>query len=183
MAFLSAVTQLDGDLLIPLADARTHLNLTATADDSFHDAAVRSLRDAAADWVENYTGRSLQSRQFQWDVDGFCSGIRLPRVPVTNVGAVNYFNASGVNTALTGADWRVGSDVLMAAAGTTWPADDGTSGGVRITFTAGYANTAAVPDLLIVAVKLAMTAMFEERANPDFSGAIRCAYPFWVPVL
>ena len=164
----------DGDTILPLADARVHLNLTS--DDSFHDAAVEELRDAAIGWVEGYTGLSLQSRNFTWATDRFTSRMRLPMGPVTAIVGVSYYGSAGTDTVL--ASWYFGNGMLTAAQGSTWPYASGQPGGIRITFTAGFANAAAIPPFLLAAVKLAMSAMFEDRSNPDFSGAMRCADQF-----
>ncbi len=171
---LTALAPFDGDTILPLADARVHLNLTA--DDDFHDAAVESARDGAIGWVESYSGRSLQAREFEWSADQFCSVIRLPIGPVSAVDGISYYDSEGTDTALVEGDWVSGRDRVVASG--SWPYANGDPGGVRITFTAGYATAADIPTNLIAAVKLAMTAMFEDRSNPDLTAAMRCADAF-----
>ena len=171
---LTALAPFDGDTILPLADARVQLNLTA--DEDFHDAAVGDARDSAIGWVESYTGKSLQAREFEWAADQFCSVIRLPIGPVSGVDGISYYNSEGTDTALAEGDWVSGRDRVVAS--TSWPYANGDPGGVRITFTAGYASAADIPPNLMAAVKLAMTAMFEERSNPDLTGAMRCADAF-----
>lgn len=178
---LTPLTPADGDTILPLADARVHLNLTA--DDSFHDTAVLALRDAAINWVENYSGRSLQSRQFEWTADRFTSAMRLPIGPATAVDEISYYDGDGTDTALTSDDWRLGNSVVMAAFGTSWPYAGSAPDAVRIKFTAGYLTADDIPPMLLAAVKLAMTAIFEDRANPNLSGAMMCADQFRTPLL
>lgn len=168
---LTALDPFDGDTILPLADARAQLNLTT--DDSYHDAAVRAARDAAIDWAEGYTGFSLQERQFYWAIDRLGTTIRLPRSPVTSVDGASYFDLDGTDTALEEAEWYLGNDALIAVSGATWPLSNGS--GLRITFSAGFALPADIPPYIMAAIRLAMTAMFEDRSNPDLSGAIRCA--------
>lgn len=173
---LTPLAPADGDAILPLADARTHLNLTAS--DDYHDDAVTALRDAAISWAEGYAGRSLDSRQFLWRLDRFTSVVRLPIGPVSAVNAISYYASDGADTALVAADWYLGGDKLWAAHGATWPVASGAPGGVRITFTAGYALPADIPPYLLAAVKLAMAAMFEDRSSPDLTAAMRCADQF-----
>jgi uncharacterized phiE125 gp8 family phage protein len=179
---LTALTPADGDSILSLADARAHLNLTA--DDSFHDTAVIALRDAAIDFVETYTGKALSQRMFEWTVDRFTSVIDLPIGPVaSDDAAISYYNSDGIDTALVEGDWFIGRGRVVAAAGQTWPYANGLPGGVRITFKAGYALPADIPPMLIAGVKLAMTAMFEDRASPDLTAAMRCCDGHRSPVL
>jgi uncharacterized phiE125 gp8 family phage protein len=166
---LTAQAPIDGDTILPLADARVHLNLTA--NDTFHDAAVTGARDAAISWTENYTGQSFQERDFLWETDQFRCEMRLPIGPVTEVTDVEYFDTAGADTALTDADWLLTAGVLSAAIGSTWPYGSG----VRVTFTAGYAAAVDIPGNLLAAMKLAMTAFFENRSDPDLAGAMRVA--------
>ncbi len=178
---LTPLAPADGNAVLSLDDARAHLNLTA--DDSFHDNSVLALRDAAIDFVEGYTGKALSRRLFLWTADQFCSVIHLPIGPVvSDDAAISYYASDGTDTALTDADWFFGRDRLIAAEGTSWPYTNDSPGGVRITFTAGYLEAADIPPMLLAGVKLAMTAMFENRSAPDLSGAVRCCDQYRTPL-
>lgn len=170
----------DGDTILPLADARVHLNLTA--DESYHDDAVTAARDAAISWAENYTGHSFQDREFIWTTTTFTSLMRLPIGPVTGVDGISYYDGDGTDTALDAADWFHSGNNLAAAFNTSWPYAYGQDG-IRITLTAGYAVPADIPPMLLAAMKLAMTAMFEDRSSPDLTAAMRCADMFRTPLL
>jgi uncharacterized phiE125 gp8 family phage protein len=169
---LTALAPFDGETILPMADARAHLNLTA--DDTHHDDAVEGARDAAISWAESYTGRSLQERDFLWQVDQFQSVLSLPIGPATSA-VVEYYDSDGADTEIDAADFYLGNDRLTAALNASWPYADGRPGGVRVTITAGYALPADIPFNLMATVKLAMTAFFENRSNPDLAGAMRVA--------
>lgn len=166
---LTSLAPIDADAILPLADAKSHLNLAET--DTYNEPKVEAARADAIAWAEDETGASLQERQFMWTADEFVSRMRLPRYPVTGVDEINYYGGDGVDTALDVADWYFGSNAVAAAAGTSWPTASGQPGSVRITFTAGYALATDIPFNLLAAVKLAMTAFFENRSNPDLTGA------------
>lgn len=172
---LTALAPFDGDTILPLADARVQLRLTA--NDTFHDDAVEGARDAAIGWVEDYTGRSLEERDFLWSVDQFKSVLTLPIGPADSA-VVAYYDSDGTDTTIAEADYYLGNGKLTAAINAAWPYADGRPGGVRITITAGYALPADIPPHLLAAVKLATTAFFENRSNPDLSGAMRVADQF-----
>jgi uncharacterized phiE125 gp8 family phage protein len=175
---LTALAAFTGEDILPLADAKVHLNITA--DDTSDDDVIEALRDAAISWAEGYAAQSLQSRRFKWTQDRFCSLISLPIGPVSAVNSVEYYNTDGTDTAVDAAIYVLSDDKIVTAQNETWPSDLALDwpGGVRITFTAGFANTAAIPFYLLAAVKLAMTAMFENRSNPDLTGAMRAADQF-----
>jgi uncharacterized phiE125 gp8 family phage protein len=172
---LTPLAPFDGETILPLADAKVQLNIAA--ESTFHDDAVTDARDAAVGWCEGYSGKSLQERDFLWIVDQFKSVMSLPIGPAT-AATISYYDNDGVDTEVDAADFYLGNDNLSAAISATWPSADGRPGGVRITVTAGYALPADIPPYLLSSVKLATAAMFENRSNPDLSGAMRCADQF-----
>lgn len=167
------------ELVLPLDEAKRHLNVL---DDSFDDL-ISDLRDEAIDWVERYCSVSLYLREFQWVQDRFTSSIKLPIGPLGEVTAISYYDSAGTDTALAEGDWYIGRGSIVAMPGTAWPSDDGRPGGVRVTFTAGYAHASEIPGMLLSAVKVAIAAMFANREQPDFAGAMRCCDRVRVPAL
>lgn len=168
---LTELAPFDGDTILSLADARQQLNLTV--DDTFYDQKVEDARDDAISWLEGYASISLQERQFLWVVDQFSCFIELPRSPVTGVDEVSYYDGTGADLMIDAADYIFGRDRLAPAIGAAWPYANGYPGGVRITFTAGYSTE--IPLNVMRALKLAMTAFFENRSNPDLRVAMAVA--------
>jgi uncharacterized phiE125 gp8 family phage protein len=175
---LTALDAFTGEDILPLADAKVHLNITAV--DTSDDDVIEDLRDDAISWAEGYTAQSLQSRDFRLTQDRFCSLISLPIGPVSATASVKYYNTDGTDTTVDAGTYVLSDDKIVTAQDETWPSDVAVAwpGGVRITFTAGYATAADIPFYLLAAVKLAMTAMFENRSNPDLTGAMRAADQF-----
>lgn len=172
---LTALAPADGETILPLADAKVHLNLTE--DDTFHEPAIEAARKDAIGWLEGYSEQSLQERDFLWTLDQFTSRMRLPIGPVASDGVVSveYYDSEAVDTTVDAADYVVGGGILAAASGSSWPYANGDPGGVRITFMAGYAAAEDIPFNLMAALKLALTAFFQNRSAPDLSGAMRLA--------
>lgn len=173
---LTSLDAFTGEDILPLADAKVHLNITA--DDTDHDDAIEAARDDAISWAEGYTGRSFQERQFLWTLDQFCSRIVLPIGPVSTADTVEYYDSDGTDTEVDASDYVLGNDTVIAASDASWPYADGRPGGVRVTFTAGYSDPADIPAYLMASVKLALTALFEDRGNPEMAGAMRAADQF-----
>lgn len=170
---LTPLAPFDGDTILPLEEARVQLNLTE--DDTHHDDAVTSSRDLAIGWLEPYAGVSLQERQFLWELDQFETYISLPRGPVSGIDGVSYYDWEGDDLAIDAADYIFGRNRLAPAVGAAWPYANGYPGGVRVTFTAGFATADDIPQNLMASLKLAMTAFFENRSNPDLRVAMMVA--------
>lgn len=178
---LTPLAPFDADAILSLEDARTQLRLTE--DDTFHEPRLIAARKSAIAWTERFTKLSLQERQWQWTTDYFTSRIALPIGPVTAIDGISYYDRDGVDTDLVEADWYFGNNVIVAATGTAWPYANGFPGGVRVTFTAGYATADDIDGDLLEVVKLAMSAFFENSTAPDMAGAIRQANLIRVPSL
>jgi uncharacterized phiE125 gp8 family phage protein len=170
---LTPLAPFDGETILPLADARVQLNLTA--DDDHHDDAVTSSRDLAIGWLEGYASVSLQERDWLWVLDQFSTVIELPRGPLSDVPEVKYYDGDGTDLTIDAADYSFGRNRLVAAVGAAWPYANGYPGGVRVTFTAGFATADDIPLNLMASLKLATTAFFENRSNPDLRVAMMMA--------
>jgi uncharacterized phiE125 gp8 family phage protein len=175
---LTALAPFDGETILPLEDAKIQVRLTDS--DSYHFDALESARDQAIGWVESYTGQSLQERDFLWTVDQFASRMYLPIGPVADdgIGEVSYYDSNGTDTVIDADTYVTGGNILASASGSTWPYADGRPGGVRVKFTAGFTLPADIPPHLLGAVKMATSAFFDDRINPDLSGAMRLADQF-----
>lgn len=172
---LTALAPFDAETILPLAEADRHARITL--GDAYNEADLEDHRKSAIGWAESYTGQSLQERDFLWTVDQFRSVMRLPIGPASGA-VVAYYDSDGTDTTITDTDYYLGNGSLTAALNLTWPFADGRPGGVRVTITAGYPTADDIPPHLMAAVKLAMTAFFEDRTNPDLSGAMRVADQF-----
>lgn len=166
----------DGEAILPLAGARAHLNLGP--DETADDALIGELRNEAINVIEYHSRQSLQARQFLWEADAFSVAMRLPMRPVQSVDEISYRDTAGLAVPLDASSWSAAGGFLSPAAGYTWPRIGTGRAAVRITFTAGYLATDFIPPALIAAVKLALSAMYDDRSNPDLMPALRLADKF-----
>ena len=151
---LTRVTPLDGDMILPLADAKEHLRVRSTDE----DALIGSLRDAAIMHVERVSGVALAEGDWLWTLRSFPCRVDLPMGPVTALADVKYYDANGAEQ--TYADARLVGGAVYPAVNGSWPtAYDYAS----VAFTAGLASGDDAPDLL-AAVKLMLTHLWENRS-------------------
>lgn len=150
---LTRVTPLDGEAILPLADAKLHLRVTHDEEDSL----IEALRDAAVSHVERVSGIALAPGDWRWTLSRFPSRIELPIAPVTAVDGVTYLDADGASQTYT--DARLVDGAVYPAAGGSWPyAYDG----VTVEFTAGLSDPGEAPELT-AAAKLMLGHLYAHR--------------------
>jgi uncharacterized phiE125 gp8 family phage protein len=138
---------------VTLAEAK----LAARLDGDAFDSLIPSLIKTAREMAEQTTGRRLVTQTWQLRLDEWPCDLTLERTPVKTVETVQYWN---------GVDWSTVSSsqyvlvpgpiftTIKPALGVTWPTPAAAVGPrVRITFTAGYGDAAAVPESIKTWIK------------------------------
>lgn len=155
---------------VSLADAQEHLRAAVNGTEA---SLIIAYLQAAREAVENHTGRALMSQTWELRLPEFPAGaIALPVAPLMSVTSLRYTSAANVDTLMASTAYQIEASsgptaqpaMLWPAVGTTWPGtrlDD--RGAVRVTFTAGYANAAAVPAALRAAILLITGELYENR--------------------
>lgn len=150
---------------VTLDDAKDHLRIDGTQDD---DTLTANL-SAACDYIERETRQQLVARDFLMVLDSFPAErfTKLPKPPLLSVASVKYTDATGTEQTIDPAAYTVDAVTIpgriVLAPGQSWPGTNGSANCVRIRFTAGYANAAAVPPLLVQGIKLLVGHYFENR--------------------
>ena len=155
---------------VSLAEAKTHLRVDFTDDDTL----IGALIDAATAHVDGYTGilaRALVTQTWRQD---FCDWpgdrvLRLPLAPVASVESVKYFDAANVETTVA----ESGNYALLEDARGPYikftsdfaaPAlYDERDDRIRVTFVAGYGGAAEVPAAIRAAVLLIVGDLYKNR--------------------
>ena len=161
---------------VDLATARGWLKVDSTAD----DATISMLIRAARRMIERRTNRILISSGWELTLDRFpCptadrrpfdtvgNAILVPRGPVMAVTAITYVDAAGAQQTLASPNYIVdltGEPVrIVPAWNASWPITRSQIAAVKVAFTAGYADAAAVPDDLKIALQLLVAHWYENR--------------------
>lgn len=152
-------------LPVTLAEARLHLRVDSTTE----DALITALLGAATLDAEHITGRALMPQKWQLTVDSFAHCLDLQRA-ATAVDSVIYVAVGGTPTTLANTVYQfVGlSDYrarVVLAYGQSWPDIQTQPEAVRVLFSCGYANAAAVPEPVKAWIKLRVGALFENRQS------------------
>lgn len=176
---------------ITLAEAKLHCKIDTDAD----DARITSFIAAARMVAEMRTNRALitQTREAKFsdwpgtDDNGMPRVFRLPGAPLTSVTSVKYYDADGTEQTLASTVY----DVLTASEpgevvlkpGQSWPAIQiDKRAPITIRYVCGYANAAAVPDDIKVAMFMLIDNSYQHR-GPAITGTIVNATPFGAEVL
>jgi len=150
--------------LLTMAEVRDHLRLDVDADDPL----VSSLLIAATDWFERATDRSLSAKTWRLDLPSFCgSRIELPYPPLVSVTHVKAYDAANVLQTVNASNYEVVTNTVPGAVQLTttgqWPATYVRNDAVQVTYVAGYATPAAVPQLCKQCVLMLIGAWHENR--------------------
>ena len=157
---------------VTLEEVKAHLRVLHTLEDALISTYIR----AAVMYVEQYTSRSLLPTTWSYSQPYFTYNIRLPRFPVTAVNSITYHDGTVVQTLDnldSVPDWRVDlySEPAQIRPFLTWPSIDTRYGGIEVEFVAGYANAAAIPEDIRIAIFLLVGHFYSNRSN-EVTGSI-----------
>lgn len=185
-----SLNRISGPAAEPLtvAEAKAHLRVDISDDDSYIAALITSARE----YAESYLDRVLIASEMQMRLDGFPAEIELPRPPVIQSGtatavAITYtLNDSQQTATLSAASYRVDREstpaVVRPLYGGSWPSHLMDQNSVTVTWHAGYGATAAsVPSVVKSALLMLIATWYERRLAADSVAATET--PFGVKVL
>jgi uncharacterized phiE125 gp8 family phage protein len=151
------------DTCVTLAEAKLHLKVENTTDDSLITILIKAAQDA----VESFTNRVLMSTTFELQLDEFCMEIKLPVAPVSSVSSVKYYDETNSEQTMAAGNYfySVDQEPMEIEFITSQSVYTYRQNALNIQFVAGYANAAAVPNALKQAVLLLVGDMYENRLD------------------
>lgn len=135
--------------------------------------------DAATKVVEGDTGRQLLTATYDvhWRrFPGVWGELVLPRVPVTSVTSVKYYDTAGTQQTLSSSLYTVNdgsanaSAYIIPAFNEQWPATRGHDRDVTVRFVCGYGDREDIPKQVKLQVAILAMGLFRERM-PQACGA------------
>lgn len=133
---------------ITLAEAKAHLRVTSSADNTY----IESLIKVAREKVEDDTGRAYVQADYEVLMTGFCSdGIKLPRSPIIEVAEIRYRDPDAAWQEMDLDDVTIDGGVPAEIHADTWPDTYKNGAVVGIEYRAGLEGTGTSPDIDISA--------------------------------
>ncbi len=163
---------------VSLTEAKAHLRYTSDSLDTYIDTLIK----AATEQVEIDTKRSLMPQVWQDIRGGFPAGaeLEIPRPPLVQVVSVKYYDTENALQTLAASVYEEDIDSapgkLTLAYGQVWPSTYPRSDAVKIEYGAGYANAAAVPDSLKMAILHIVAHLFANGRPPSATFATAGAF-------
>ena len=146
---------------VTLSEVKTHLRVTHSDE----DALISGVLVAAVRAIEARGGLALMPQAWRLTLDAAPEEtLFLPLSPVSALDAVAVIDGEGApqEVSVSLYDAALGAHARIRPAG-PWPLPAPVIDGVRIDFTAGYADADAVPELLKQAVKILAGYFYETR--------------------
>lgn len=133
------VIQITGEA-VTLEEAEAHLRLEC--DDDIETALIERMIEAASQYCEDYTGRSIREKTLELALDVFPHEIKLPQGPVQSIVSVKYIDRDGVEQTIPATDYSLDdyNDIpwLLPAYGKSWPVTRNQANAVLVRYVAGY---------------------------------------------
>jgi uncharacterized phiE125 gp8 family phage protein len=154
-------------LPVSLVEAKAHLRVDVPDD----DALISAMVGAAAQMAEQLTGRALMPQAWLLSLDLFPRAFELTRVPAASITSLVYADPTGTDQTLAPVNYTLnnsddfGVAVVVPAYGKAWPAARCQPNAVRLSYVAGYADAASVPESIKSWIKLQVGAMYENRTT------------------
>lgn len=154
---------------LTVAEAKAHLRVDHTTDDSYIESLIKAARRTA----EQFQSRAYITQTWKLYLDDFPSGkeIKLPVAPVASVSSITYVDLQGDTQTWDSANYQVDTKAaiprIVLSPIVSWPnVETDRINAVTITFIAGYgATSASVPENIKHAMKLIISDMYQHRES------------------
>lgn len=160
---------------VSLAEAKAHLRVDISDDDSY----ISALITAARQYAEEYLDRALIAQQLTMRMDSFPYEFELPRPPMASSGTLTSTSitytleaATPTTTTLSTATYRVDRNDtpgrIRTIYGGTWPSHLADPNAVSVTWWAGYGSSGSdVPAAIRHAMLMIIGHLYERRLAAD----------------
>lgn len=148
---------------ITTAEAKAHLRVTSSTDDSFIDGLVKVCRMVA----ENELRRSLITQTWMKTLDEFPDAIELHYPQIIAVSSVKYYDTAGIQQTLDPSqyslDYQSEPGWIVPAYNVAWPDTLQAINSVEVIYTAGYGAASDVPQAIKQWILLQVGHLYENR--------------------
>lgn len=161
-----AVTEAPQEEPVSLDEALAHLRV----DDEGEEEYIESLITTAREWLEEIANVALVTQEIEMRMDAFPTerSLRIPRVPLQSVDAIEYIDEDGTTHTMSASDYLVDARAkpgrIVLKNSSNWPTDTLQEvGAVTIRFDAGFGEAADVPKIFKQILLLQIAHWYENR--------------------
>lgn len=149
--------------VLTTAEAKTQARIDFSTDDTYVDELV----SRATTYLENYTNCQFVDATYQWTLDRWETCFYVPRPPLASITSIAYLDSNGDSQTLATSVYRVDAKAfpgrITEAYLQSWPTLYPVTNAITITYQAGYADAASVPDDIKHAVAMLVSHWYENR--------------------
>ena len=150
-----------------LTEAKSHLRVDITDDDSYITALIQAVREHA----EPFLGRALITQTWDLFINNFPpsgSWLEIPFPPLQSVTTIKYIDENGTQQTLSSSIYTVDTNAEMGrvflAYDQVWPTVRPILNAIEIRFVAGYgANAEDIPESIRQGMKMLLGHLYENR--------------------
>lgn len=160
--------------LLTTQEAKDHLRITTSDEDSLIDEYIKAATKAA----ERYTNRAFLTTTYKQYLDSFPisdGGIFLLRPPLKSLTSIDYVDTDGNTQTLDSSKYQVDDArepaIVFPTPDEEWPdTQEDKLQAVTIKYDAGYGDSDAVPDEIKHAVKILVGHFYDESRTGTVVG-------------
>lgn len=157
---------------VSLVEAKSHLRVTSTDDDTLISALIVATREQA----EAFTRRSLVTQTWDLTLDRFPETIEVPLPPLQSITSISYVDEEGVTQTMASSDYTVDTKSspgrIVPAYGTSWPTTREIINAVTVRFVAGYGAALDVPQAIKNGMLLHIGHLYANRESVNIGGVV-----------
>lgn len=152
---------------VTVREVKDHLYIS---DDTF-DGQLQQMIRAGTDYCQRRTHRQFMPASYRLTLDRFPAfEMELPKAPLRSITTIGYTSTAGSSATLSSTAYSVTTSdhipgEVRPAFGESWPSARDIPGSVSVTFAAGYASRAKIPDTLKHALLLLCGHWYENRES------------------
>ncbi len=157
---IATVTTQPAEEPVTLTEAKAHLRVSDTADDTYITAIIKAAREQA----ERFVNGAIVTQTLTGKLDQFFNEISLPSGPIAGITSISYIDTDGETQTVDSSIYTLDAPQrrILLAYNQEWPDTRCQKNAVTVVFTAGVA-VADVPQSIKQAILLLVGEMYENR--------------------
>lgn len=178
MMLVSHPTLITAPASLPVTLDQAKRQVEVASDDASHDAYIESLIQVAVDQFETDCDHCLVSRKYFVNMGKWPRIIELPKRPVLSVDLIQYYDDGNSLQTLSTSVYsaNLASRSIELKNDQVWPSAKDRWNSIRVEYTCGYANIAAIPAAAKHAILMLVGYYFGQNRGDNDRASDMAAY-------